>query len=142
MKKYFAIALLCLPATALTCVSCLCKSMLDIVVQNNTDADCYLTQQTIDSGISFTKALPLHIPAGQTSPAYSIWGPTVDVTLGFQCGGNKYATFATLLGNSAQPKTITGTTISLANLDADFNSIPAACDTVIPTARKVIWTLQ
>ena len=142
MKKIFLSALFCLPAQLFACDACICKSLLNIVVENDTQTECHLIQQTINAGLSFTKKLPISIAPGETSSPYSMWGATVDVVLGFQCGDDKYATFSTSLGGGAKPKSIIGTTLSLANLDANFTAIPAACDLSIPSARTIHWTLQ
>lgn len=142
MKKALSATLLYLPSMIFACDACLCKSLLDIVVENNTDTECHLIQQTINAGLSFTKKLPITIAPGETSTAYSMWGATVDVVLGFQCGDDQFATFNTSLGGGAKPKSVIGTTLSLANLDANFTAIPAACDLSIPTARTIHWTLQ
>lgn len=142
MKNHLLAVLLTLSSTGQACVSCLCKGLLDIVVQNNTNKSCYLTQQTIDAGFSVTKELPLIISPGQLSKPYSIWGTNVEITLGFQCGADKFATFATSLGGGAKPKTLTGTPLSLANLDAYYTVTPAACDKTEPVARRIQWTLE
>lgn len=142
MKKIFLSALFYLPVQLFACDACLCKTLLDIVVENKTKTECHLIQHTINAGLSFTKKLPISIAPGKTSPPYSMWGATVEIVLGFECSDDKFATFSTSLGGGVKPKSVNGTVVSLANLDASFIAIPAACNLPIPTARTIHWVLK
>ena len=147
MKKYFLLVLLGLTSIGFACDKCMCKYLLDIVVANTTSADCVLISQSVDKGLIYTKSLPLKIASGFQSDPYTFeydsdW--ETNVTLSFQCGDDKFATFKSQRmvegGFWSNPEKITGTVIAASNLDATYIGKPSNCS--IPTPATIYWTLK
>lgn len=148
MKKYLLLVLLGLSSIGFACDQCMCKYLLDIVISNTTSADCVLISQSIDNGLIYTKSLPLKIASGFQSDPYTFElgrnGET-DVTLSFQCGDDKFATFKSQRmvesGFWSNPEKIMGTVIAASNLDATYVGKPSHCSTPLAPAT-IYWTLK
>ncbi|MCR9191654.1 MAG: hypothetical protein NXI01_03230 [Gammaproteobacteria bacterium] len=148
MKKYILSVLLCLPALTAACDTCNCKRLLNITIENKTDAVCYLTQQEITEGIEYSKSLPLKILAGETTIPYSIEEYNninqSNVTFSFQCGDDKFATIRSKRtvdrGYFSDTETIAGLAPSLSNMDTTYVSTLSNCKKSKPAT--IHWTLQ
>ncbi len=155
MKHYIAL-LLCLISSlgyAKKIDLDLCPSLLNVVIQNDTQVDCYMTYQTINKGTARSSAIPLMIPAGKKSSTYGFeteimplqWADELSVGLSFQCGADKTVTFESrkyvYAGVFSPSISIEGSVTALSNMDANFMIISGDCAGPHPKVDTLRWIL-
>ncbi len=148
MQKFFLILLLSASTTLYACTKCACPYALDIVIKNQTAADCYLVQNTVHEGMIFSQFYPLKIAAGETSAPYTFEidaaTQTTKVSLSFQCD-NKFVSFDAqrmfVRGYLSNTETVRGSITSIANMDAFYTTVPSHCDEPV-TTNTIYWTLK
>lgn len=130
----------------------LCPDLLNVVIQNDTKFDCYLTYQAMHQGTARSSAIPIMIPAGKKAPTYGFetemtdfWHNDLSVELNFQCGEDKAVTFESrkrvYTGILSSDISIDGLVTSLSNMDASFLRVPGECFGPYPKVDTLRWIL-
>ena len=147
MKKYIIGLLVFASPTLFACSTCDCNGLLDIIIKNNTSSDCYIIQQTVTKGMGWPgRDSAFKIIAGQTNIPYSFFGGEKNISLTVPCGDDKFATFLSASFKDAQSHedAITGSVVSLSNIDAIYTTTAATCTNLVGVHKPsaINWTLE
>ena len=150
MKKYLFLILLSLAPWVKA--DMLCNYVMDVIIQNQTGAQCRLINLIIQQGNSRAKTIPLVIDNNEQSKPYTIETDiaflyeeaAIDLT--YLCGEEKMVTFSSKKSIDKyglyNKNTLSGNPSSFSNMDADYVVVPQSCYSKKPTPDTIIWTLR
>lgn len=148
MKNYFLCLLLSVTSSLFACDKCRCPVLFDIIVFNNTDSDCTLEDSSIESGMFYSKHLPIKIITGLSESyqfMYDSHSKQTSATLSFQCGNDKFTTFRSerlVEGVFRLVEKDKGDVTAMSNLDPVFTIKKSTCDKAPYTPSAIYWTLK
>ncbi|PJD91385.1 MAG: hypothetical protein CK424_07120 [Legionella sp.] len=157
MKKLFLLFTILYTSFAFAGASCKSynERAFNVVIKNNTGETCTLIAHTLNNGFySDENKLPMTIPDKKQSqplqlyiPSYVlIWLLAANIELSYQCGNDKFVTIESqkerspgdsLLGINSVI-TITGSILSLSNMDAKYSYIRGSCEK--NQSSTIYWT--
>ena len=161
MKKYFLILILVCPVAVSAADALYCSSSISVVIKNNTQQTCHLTQQILKQGEMKSNEVPITILPGNESKPYQIhnFGKTgPDIVLSYQCGEDKFvsiesARFTTttvvstgpdfwgkIYGRDVDEEHLIGAIVSLSNINAHYETSLDDCSQNKPSS--IIWTFE
>ncbi len=161
MKKYFLIFMLVCPAIAYAVNSLFCWYAISVVIKNNTQQTCHLTQQILKQGELKSNEVPITVLPGDETKPYKLQnfgkiGP--DVVMSYQCGNDKFVTIESArfttstvvynppdfwgreYGKSIDTDHLIGAIVALSNMNAHYDLSDGDCSQDKP--KSIVWTFE